>query len=141
MNFSFLALPILAGIGALSRLIRRMFARDGSRLLDESSDPPVLFLRSFEDDSAGRVAGSGDIYEQREEASLQRMFRTAGPVVAIRRPGTLLPETGAARIRVSDNDWKETVTSLIRRSRFVVVRVGATQGLLWEKAQYENQPW
>ena len=46
-----------------------------------------------------------------------------------------MPELGAARLYVSDADWKAKVTEMIARSRLVVIRTGSTPNLQWEIEQ------
>ena len=45
-------------------------------------------------------------------------------VVAIGKPGEDLPTPGAARIYVSDEEWKEEVKRRMRAARLVVIRAG-----------------
>ena len=54
-----------------------------------------------------------------------RSLRSAGP-------GSRLPELGAARLYPRDDEWRATVSELMRRARLVVIRTGTTPGLQWE---------
>jgi len=90
--------------------------------------PPVLYLRSFEDDErAGRIKG-----EWTEEEHLRSVLSQFGPFVAIGRPGESVPTAGAARVYVGDEHWQATVERLLGTARLVVLRTGATRGLHWE---------
>ena len=93
--------------------------------------PPVLYLRSFEDDERGaRMKGS-----LTEEEHLAKVLSQIGPFLAIGRPGEGLPELGASRIYVNDSDWQSTVQDLLRNARLVIIRTGRTMGLGWEIEQ------
>src|SRR5262249_7211842 len=48
------------------------------------------------------------------------------------RPAEELPELGAARMYVADEDWQTVVADLLSRARTVVLQAGETQGLRWE---------
>jgi hypothetical protein len=87
-----------------------------------------LYLRSFDDDTtAARLKG-----ELTEEEHLVRVLSFFGPVIAIGKPGEVLPLAGAQRIYVSDDGWQQQVTALIGRARLVVIRTGLSPGLRWE---------
>ena len=58
-----------------------------------------------------------------------------GPVVAIGKPGEPLPELGAARLYVADDQWQAKVIELMGKAALVVIRLGASPGLLWEIEQ------
>ena len=90
--------------------------------------PPVLYLRSFEDD-ATTSAFKGALTE---EENLVRALAHIGPVVAIGKPGEELPLAGASRFYVPDDCWQERVAELVGRARLVVIRTGLSPGLMWE---------
>jgi hypothetical protein len=95
---------------------------------------PVLYLRSFQDDPlTARIPPTPRI--QTEEEMLANVLRDVGPVTAIGRPGEPLPELGASRFYVSNAEWQQAVTDLLRRAVLVVARAGATDGLRWELEQ------
>jgi fatty-acyl-CoA synthase len=58
-----------------------------------------------------------------------------GPVVAIGKPSEPVPQLGAACLYVSNDEWQRKVAELMAAARLVVVRVGASPGLLWEIEQ------
>jgi hypothetical protein len=90
--------------------------------------PPVLYLRSFEDDATAS-AFRGDLTE---EENLVRALAHIGPVVAIGKPGEELPLAGASRLYVTDDCWQERVVELVGLARLVVIRTGLSPGLMWE---------
>ena len=46
-----------------------------------------------------------------------------------------MPEPGAARIYVSDEEWKEVVRLGMQAARLVIIRAGGGENLLWELRQ------
>jgi hypothetical protein len=103
--------------------------------------PPVLYLRSFRDDGVALAAQQGPQFKRRvikalslptPEEHMARILARIGPLIAIGKPDEPLPELGAARLYVSHAQWQQTVTSLMQRAALVVVRVGASPGVLWE---------
>lgn len=116
------------------------------QLLAADRRPPVVYLRSFEADSEIVVRSAGFwnravtvIFDYMmmfsPEQELAEVLNRVGPVIAIGKPGEPLPELGAARLYVSDTDWKARVTDMIARSRLVVIRTGSTPNLQWEIEQ------
>lgn len=142
---------ILAGSG-VSFLIARFFWTRGSvnvhvaaRLatLDSvphstaDTRPPVLYLRSFQDDGVAPKHADltnllGSAMCRTDEQKLVEGLKTMGPVVAIGKPREPIPEVGAVRTYSSDSEWQERVKSLMQTAQIVVIRCGTTQSLLWE---------
>jgi len=98
-------------------------------LLASDPRPPIVYLRSFKADAKE----DRHLYLQSEtqEEKLAAVFSKVGPFIALGRPGESFPVLGAARMYV-DGDWQTTVTGMIARAQLVVLRVGATNSLLWE---------
>ena len=90
--------------------------------------PPVVYLRSFDDD----VRGSARLGELTEEEHIAGVLSHFGPFVAVGRPGERLPEVGAHRFYVSDSDWQDEVRSLVKSASLIVLRTGESAGLKWE---------
>ena len=116
------------------------------QLLATDPRPPVVYLRSFEADSEIVMRPPGfwnramtAVFDYMmmfsPEQELEEVLNRVGPVIAIGKPGEPLPELGAARLYVSDADWKAKVTDMIARSRLVVIRTGSTPNLQWEIEQ------
>jgi TM2 domain-containing membrane protein YozV len=111
------------------------------KLLAEDPRPPVVYIRSFKDDDK-IILGSrlrrwystvfGYLAAITVEQELAIIMNRVGPVVAIGKPGELLPELGAARLYASDDAWRAIITDLMKRASLVVVRAGATANLRWE---------
>jgi len=104
----------------------------------EDSRPPVLYLRSFQDDQKAAVSPGESGLQMftgtaaTEEEQLCRALSELGPFITIGRPGEKLPELGAARFYVSHEEWQDRVRELMNRSQLVVLRVGQTPGFFWE---------
>ena len=96
--------------------------------------PPVVYLRSFADDELLENANvvRGFIQLTTEEEQYARVLNRIGPFVAIGDPREGLPDLGATRIYVGDGDWQRRVEALLDGARLIVLRLSATQGLLWE---------
>ncbi len=106
--------------------------------------PPVLYLRSFRDDDETQVDDAGSALMRRymqllrppsPEQEMADVLGRVGPVVAIGKPGEPLPQLGAARLYVDHDQWQGRVMALMAKARLVVVRVGASPGVLWEIEQ------
>ena len=121
-----------------------MFTR-ARRVLQLSADaaqqgdprPPILFLRSFQDDryklkERVRVAGVPINQPLRMEEALAVRFRDFGPFLAVGEPGEGLPQLGAARAYLSDDQWQAAVLNWIRQSRLIAMLCGPTQWIHWE---------
>jgi TM2 domain len=115
------------------------------QLLAIDPRPPVLYLRSFEEDSKIVLRPDGFwnkatiLFDYMAtfspEQELAEILNQIGPMIAIGKPGEPLPELGAARLYVGDADWKAKVTDMMARSRLVIIRTGSTPNLQWEIEQ------
>ena len=111
---------------------------------------PVLYLRPFQADSqpgfmeqAPEISRWGLIsprfighvfrsHSTSEENEVVQMLDQSGPVLAIGRPGEIIPPLGAARIYVDHEHWQDFVRILTHFARIVFLRVGDTSGFIWE---------
>jgi hypothetical protein len=112
---------------------RRFDARLAEDVVGSDSRPPVLYLRSFEDDRrvSSRVTASG-LYIETEESELAKLFSSLGPLLAVGRPQEILSYAGAARFQFDNDDWQQRVLELLSGARLVLIRAGKSDGLLWE---------
>jgi hypothetical protein len=99
--------------------------------------PPILFLRSFQDDKAKarvlvRIMGLPSYQRFRFEEALGLRMRDFGPFLAVGEPGEGLPQLGAARAYLSDDQWQQAVVSWIRESKLIVLLCGPTHWISWE---------
>ena len=81
---------------------KRYEAVPAPAVFSQDSRPPVVYLRSFADDSkaANRLAVDAGLKMNTEEGEIAEIVRSIGPLVAIGRPGEDLSYYGAARIYV-----------------------------------------
>jgi len=141
---------VAASVAAAIRLNTfacRLRAPSAVTVLRKDSRRPILLLRAFQDDSAP-VENAAPIANWRQvwsklgvsrpvsfEEMLHDLFSALGPVIAIGRPGELVPPLGAARFWVSHSDWQQAVKSLLKEAQRVVLVMGPLQGregLTWE---------
>jgi ABC-type nitrate/sulfonate/bicarbonate transport system permease component len=113
---------------------RSLLARGALSWLKKDPRRPILYLRSFSSDQniwetfRWMMRRSFRTYEQ----SLARAVLPLGPLVAIGKPGDVLPPAGAARLYVDHDHWQEVVQQLVKMSQFVILRIGQTAGFRWE---------
>jgi hypothetical protein len=116
---------------ALALFITRRIAPWSQATMEEirkrDPRPPVLFLRSFNDEAAPILRDGGPSLER----VLTDAVRPYGPFVGIGRPGELRP-AGAARKYFPDNEWRAAVLKLMDEAALIVVLPGLTSGLDWE---------
>lgn len=138
--FAVLALVLLS-VGVL--LVRTGWKFDVRRAADvvaSDARPPVLYLRSFQDDVRSPVGGAFGLslkvmmwfFPVSFEQELAAIMNRLGPFVAVGRPGERLPELGANRYYFSDDEWRARVSELVQRARLTVILCGSTGNLWWE---------
>lgn len=107
-------------------------------VLRTATQPPVLFLRSFNFDS---ISSSLPKWQQHlpinvgmptAELDLVQMIWRHAPVLAIGRPGESTPPAGAVRFYVRDDIWQKTIEAIVPSCQLVVWTTGHTEGLRWE---------
>jgi hypothetical protein len=116
-------------------------ARPANELLSRDPRPPVIYLRSFQDDP---VAAQGIAlphqslgflqFTNSEEQQLASVASEIGPFIAVGKPGEPLPQIGAARMYLKNAEWQPRVLQLMQSARLVLLRAGRTEGLWWEVA-------
>ncbi len=103
--------------------------------------PPVLFLRSFEDDQLGfhrpwwNLIGRWlDLWSFRTNADEAMIDEIAqyGPVVALGMPGEKKIPFGAQRYYSTQEDWQDIVTRTAKSAQAIVIVAGDTPGVRWE---------
>lgn len=148
LGLSVIGVALLLVIMALFRRSRRHEAVSAAQAMADDPRPPVLYLRSFQDDGSVLLEDQGIPGVQAltratspasSEEELAQILQRIGPVVAIGKPGEKLPELGAARLYVSHDQWQAVVGALMRQAALVVVRVGKSPGVLWEIGQALTQ--
>ncbi len=122
-------------------LARRLRARRALEALQTDQRAPVLYLHSFQADRMDEVL-RGTSQWVTEEKRLMSYLDQIGPVLAIGEPGEKLTHLGAARLYVSDLDWKNIAQKLMESSRLVVIRIWPiplTPGLQWELSRVREE--
>jgi hypothetical protein len=114
-------------------LRRRLSSPLAAQLRANDKRPPVLLLRSFNDDSlvirSDRTwFDSSDTFEE----TVTEYLWEFGPVITIGQPNEAIPLSGAAREYVSHEDWQSRVEKLAADASCIVVILGASAGLSWE---------
>jgi hypothetical protein len=146
---SWLIVPLLVAFVVVARVSLLWFrsgwkheAPTAKEALASDPRPPVLYLRSFGVDNQFLVASGGRAARLKShlnyaasvspEQEMAFILERVGPVVAIGKPGERLPELGAARLYVGDDEWREVVGNFINDAALVVIRAGETANLWWE---------
>lgn len=101
----------------------KLCAKPATKTLRKDKRPPVLYLRPFSSDG------------EQFEPLLSRLVHSIGPFVAAGKPGEALTTIGADRVYINPASWKTKVADLIKNSRLVILRMGESEGLLWELEQ------
>jgi hypothetical protein len=141
-------------ITLVRRRARRLAAVDASEQLKHDPRAPVLYLRSFQDDSemlgmdAGVDAPSAKLKKSGALAQVWRRFNTStggrleevlakevsgvGPFVAIGAPTETLPELGAARAYFGNDTWQSAIIRWVDLAGLIIKVIGPTKWIRWE---------
>lgn len=135
---------------------KRYKALSAGEVIESDPRPPVIYLRSFKDDRrASRqlylfrasnirmafhyFAAWSEVFHifdgASEEEVLAEVVNRVGPMIAIGRPGEKLPQLGAARVYVENEEWQQRVHGFLDSASLVVLRLGETEGFWWEIEQ------
>jgi hypothetical protein len=128
---------VIAGMYAMFTRARRVLQPSADLARQNDTRPPILFLRSFQDDKFKlkervRVAGVPTNQPIRMEEALGLRLRDFGPFLAVGEPGEGLPQLGAARAYLSDDQWQAAVLNWIKESRLIAMLCGPTRWIHWE---------
>jgi hypothetical protein len=151
-----LVLVVCGSIGAVItgvlRYVARRFARlSVENLMNVDARPPVLFLRSFQDDQIRLARKRSGMFQYRSFAEYGEPSPTLdhvvldeatplGPVVAIGVPGAP-PPFGVARTYVTDDEWQNAVSGFARDARAIVIALDETAGVKWELAHIDTSEY
>jgi hypothetical protein len=142
-TLTLLAGLVLLVLGGIAVRLARMWSRaTAQRLRQLDARPPILYLRSFDDDAlplptvlSGRrpflelfVPRGADPFEE----ALAWELAPYGPVVAVGRPGRSLASLGAARDHLAPDDWQGGVAERMAAAHAIVMAIGSTPGVHWE---------
>jgi hypothetical protein len=150
--------PLAAAGGAVACAIgiplsvfgRKLGAHRATQVLSRDSRPPILLLRSFDDDEIAlpktRPKDNSEYLDMLYsllpykgnyntlEHTLVDTFRLIGPVIAIGAPGQVIAPSGAARTWFPHDVWKDRVEDLTKWAQRVILVLGDLErkGLAWE---------
>jgi hypothetical protein len=152
---------ILAGMTAFAQFgfilllkARQYFQVSADSLLANDKRAPILFLRSFADDPDPRP-----FFARRDEPTpfylrsfdfvtrwidfsietrLANHFIYFGPFITVGSPRDSVPLPGAARVKLTQEAWQETVRGWIGVSRLILMFAGVTHWVNWELTQVLN---
>jgi hypothetical protein len=144
------ALFVVVAVGARSwlfaplrdgaRLLRRRLMDSASVTLARSGLPPVLLLRSFQDDAVDVRASNGPLRCALGESSATKpleevigdtLFAT-GPVITVSDPEARVAHPAGAVRDSLRGDWQAYVVEKMEAARLIVCVVGTTSSLRWE---------
>lgn len=115
---------------------RRYFQVSADSLLAVDRRAPILFLRSFADDERERYTSTQRaLLDFSLETRLANHFHRFGPFIAIGSPSDSVPQPGAARVRLSDDQWQSRVIGWMKSAYLIVMYCGITQWVNWELRQ------
>ena len=115
---------------------RRYFQIDADSLLAVDRRPPILFLRSFDDDEKDKFKRWDKAFlDFSLETRLSNHFSRFGPFIAIGSPKETVPQLGAARVLLSDDEWQPRVLSWMRNAKLIIMYSGKTHWVNWELRQ------
>lgn len=118
-KFAFFATMAIVLIdGLISKICSPIYTVEQIKDLEDFN----LYLRSFDADNT----------HKKDEGFICRTFNHLYPTYAIGDPNSLLQPYGADRIYATDEEWQEAVSSLMSKSKLIIVRCGLTNGTLWE---------
>jgi len=118
-KFAFFATMAIVLIdGLISKICSPIYTVEQIKDIDDFN----LYLRSFDADNI----------HKKDEEFICRTFNHLFPTYAIGDPSSLLQPYGADRIYATDDEWQEAVSSLMSKSKLIIVRCGLTNGTLWE---------
>ncbi|MEO6654057.1 MAG: hypothetical protein ABIP17_15525 [Ilumatobacteraceae bacterium] len=134
---------VTTGIGAILYRIARSLARAGvAQVLAADPRSPILYLRSFGDDSVPlpTIASARrplfELFSLRGadpfEEAVAWELDSYGPVVAVGRPGGSLRSLGAAREHLSNETWHGEIADRMVDAGLIALAPGETEGLTWE---------
>lgn len=111
-----ISLYVLYADNLLYRVAKPIYTKNDVPLFETF----CLYLRPFGTDN------------NKEEKLVCRKASDYYPIYAIGDPMKALQPNGANRLYLEDDSWKKVVDDMSVRSRFILLRVGNTDGTIWE---------
>ena len=131
-----LTIPILLLLCVLFYFLYRKINRYRQKRIYREADenaPAIIYLRSFKDDKL--TAKEVDSFLRpgvSEEEALVSVLDDIAPVLGVGRPNEKYLPDGASCIVITDAQWREKVAELAQKAELVALRLGSTDGVLWE---------
>src|SRR5262249_14899813 len=132
---------IIAGPAALIAFLLYLLARtrkkSADHLLEYDQRPPILYLRSFQDDRIKiRMARKDDDPTLVGfEDALSEIFFRVGPFIALGSKKDFIPQLGAARTYRDDSVWQAKAKRWMQDATWILYLLGSTDSLKWEIEQ------
>lgn len=115
---------------------RRYLQVNADSLLSVDKRPMILFLRSFSDEWKKKYHISDiPLLDYTLETRLSNHFIHFGPFIALGSPREAVPELGAARVILSDNEWQLRLMHWISEASLIIIYSGKTRWVNWELAK------
>lgn len=126
-------------------------AKKNSELLKTDTRCPILYLRPFNSDKdthdaysinqsvgnlnlyslLGKVISMRITYEQQLAFTLNQV----GPLIALSAPDSNEVSIGATKLKPITGDWQKVVNDFLDKCTLIIMRVGDSDGLMWEIEQ------
>lgn len=117
-------------------LARSYFQPTANTILSTDRRKPILLLRSFIDDEKINWNRSDvTFFDTSLESRLVSQFSLIGPFIAVGAPAEGVPVIGAARAKLSDDEWQDWVRKRIDQSALILMMSGITRWVDWELQQ------
>ena len=126
---------------------KRYLQISADSLLASDKRKPILFLRSFSDDPKFSPFegithwGFLQLIDFSAETRLANHFMRFGPFIAVGSPMDKVAQFGAARVRLSDDQWQQIVMTWMESSSVIVMFVGTTEWIGWELKRIIEGGW
>ena len=131
---------------------RRFAVPNADEVKQKNTTGHIIYLRNFRDDglkmpssSLGRTSLTerfSVVRMQPFEEILARHLRNLGPFIGLVKPGTRIPELGAAKVARSDQTWRKQIEDWVTSAALVVVAATpaeVSEHLLWEIKYLANE--
>lgn len=133
----------LISVGWILLIIGNKLSQKSAETLIESSDNrPILYLRPFESDKdpSYQLNIDGTMSSiSTDELDIVSATKKLGPLVAIGNPEEELLTLGAGRTYVDNDSWQARVLQYIVKSQLIIIRIGFSEGVMWELSNLFNQ--
>ncbi|MDB5150145.1 MAG: transferase [Mucilaginibacter sp.] len=131
-------------IGVIIALIRKRQKRESLPTIHKEREcantRKIFYLRSFNLDGIGLVAGNFDVFEslnimpvELELANLLSPLKAH--LITIGKPGEEIPEIGFDRKYFGDDEWQNAVLKYLSEAELIIFRPDSSDSVLWEFEQ------